>query len=298
MKKYLLLASAINLFSFNAMAEDASSFSKYNPEEKAPELRLNVKRIALDFSNTSVKNSEQYQKSSVSALNSDSQSHIKGVADVALEYEQPTYQWTNSLYAAYGRTKVKALNKPETTNENEDQILVATDMAYKMWQYDGAFEQGMVGPFTNFGYQTEFTANDGAPKTQIVRNKTGIKFFNGKYFSNLYAAGVTEYDMTYSEKTTKFALEVGAQAKFPLREGVEFELDGYYRDYVYYSSYVGEDLKYDLNLVGRMNVKVIDDFALSPFVSYRYAQSRQAQDAGSNVMIGLSVAYGNIFKLD
>ena len=97
--------------------------------------------------------------------------------------------------------------------------------------------------------------------------------------------------MTYAQSVDKLAWEVGGSYDYPLRDGVKFHIEGYFRDYLAYSRYQGTDLKYDLNIVSRMDVKLNNILSLSPFISYRQAQSREANVKGSNLMIGISFAY-------
>lgn len=256
-------------------------------------LRANFKRLGLEVTSTSVKNGDLYQNSPVSSLSSDSETLVSTVLDFALEYEKDKYRWDNSIYTKYGRKKSKTTTGKSKVDEKDDEIRFESDYTYKLWKYDNAD----IGPFANLGYQTEWTRNKNSDRTQIARGKTGIKLFNGKNFSNLYIAAVGEYDMTYETDIKKAAIEIGATAKFPVRDGVNFEVDGYYRNYVSHSDYIYEDFKYDLNLVGRMNVKITNTLTIAPFTSYRYAESRGAGKAGSNFTIGLSGLYTNIFNL-
>lgn len=283
--KKILLGAALSVLSYNAYAAD--------PVKHPDGLRANFKRVALDLSSTEVKNAEQYENSPVAALSADSETIVKGVFDFALEYEQPKYTWNQKVYLAYGKTKTKPAYGPRTSNENQDEILLTTEYTYKMWKYDEAD----VGPFGSLGYQTEFTENNDAPRQKIVRGQSGIRLFNNDYFTDLHLSVVGESDLTYSDSVEKLGLEIGATAQYPLREGVDFKFEGYYRDYLAYSRYEGTDLKYDLNLVGRMDVKIINNFSLSPFVSYRMAESREATKTGSNFNIGLSLSYANVFQL-
>lgn len=62
--------------------------------------------------------------------------------------------------------------------------------------------------------------------------------------------------MTYSRSDTKTAYEIGIRAEYPLRDGIKFQLESYFRDYFLYSRYVGTDFKYEFNLTGRMDVKI------------------------------------------
>lgn len=265
-------------------------------EETAAEthpLRADFRRVSLDVSSTSVSNAEQYQNSPDSQLSADSETILKGVFDFVLEYEQPNWQWNNSFFAEYGKTRLKKADGSTSSSESADKILLSSDYNRKMWKY----KEADVGPFASLGYQTEFTANDDAPRNKTFRGKAGIKLFNGVYIKEIYAAAVGEADLTYAETNYKSAYEVGIRAEYPLREGVKFKLESYFRDYLTYSRYEGTDFKYEFNLVSRMDVKIKNDFSLAPYISYFQAQSREASAKGSNFMIGLSMSYADIFNL-
>lgn len=282
MKKQLPLIILCSLLPFNALADDS-----------AGELRANFKRVALEMSSTSVENAEQYQDSPNSQLSADSETVVKGVLDFVLEYEKKDWQWNNSIYAEYGKTRLKTSEGETSSTENADKILLTSDYNRKMWVYEDAD----VGPFASLGYQTEFTANGDAPRKKTFRAKEGIKLFNGKYIQELYAAPVQELDLTYDDADTKLAYEIGIKAEYPLRDGVKFQVDSYFRDYVAYSTYRGTDFKYEFNFTSRMDVKLNDTFSLAPYIAYFRAQDRQSDVAGSNFMIGLSLAYSGLFNL-
>ncbi len=284
--KYKLTALALSLLvPFNALAEETAL-------SQDGELRANFKRVALEMSSTSVDNAEQYQNSPNSQLSADSETVIKGVFDFALEYEKADWQWNNSVYAEYGKTTLKPAEGEKSSTENADKILLTSDYNRKMWKYEDAD----VGPFASLGYQTEFTANNDAPRTKTFRAKEGIKMFNGKNVKELYVAPVQELDLTYSSDT-KLAYEIGFKGEYPLREGVKFQIESYFRDYVYYSTYRGTDFEYEFNLTSRMDVKLNNTLSLAPYITYFRAQDRQSDVAGSNFMIGLSLAYSDVFNL-
>lgn len=279
------LAALITMMSAFAQAEEA--------ETPPPPLRANFRRVALEISSTSVSNAEQYQNSPNTQLSADSEENFKGVFDFVLEYEQPKWQWNNGLFMEYGKTRLKKADGSTSSSESADKILLSSDYNRKMWKY----KEADVGPFASLGYQTEFTNNNDAPRNKTLRAKAGVKLFNGKYIKELYAALVEELDMTYSRNDMKTAYEVGIRAEYPLREGVKFQLESYFRDYLVYSRYVGTDFKYEFNLTSRMDVKIKDDLSLAPYISYFEAYAREATSAGSNFVIGLSLSYADIFNL-
>lgn len=288
LKKISALSLVVaGLISVSANAEE-------NPLNQ-PEWRLNFRRVGLELSSTKVSNAKEYENSPVTQLNADNQSLIKGVFDGVLEYETNKYRWDNSLFLNYGRTKIKGHQEGDVseTNENEDKILLSSDYTYKTWKYRGMD----LGPFASLAYQTEFTRNEDAPRMKVFRGKSGLKLLSGKVIEELYVAGVGEYDITYSDHVSKFALETGWRLGHVLRDGVKFSTDGYFRKYLSYSQYIGTDLEYDLNVTARMDVDITDTLTFGPYISYRLAQSREASSHASNLMIGVSLSYKNLFHL-
>lgn len=254
----------------------------------------NLKKAGIELSSTEVKNSKEYKDSPNSSLSGDSETVTKGIFDFSLTNEQQNYKWENNLFMEYGKTKLKPVDGPDIENETADKILLSTDYARKSWQYWDAY----VGPFANIAYQTEFSPNDDAPRTKIVRGMAGLKMFDGKYIKNLYVAGVGEWDFTYKhDKTTKAAYEIGLEAEYPLREGVTCNLDTYFRDYVAYSSYNPKDFEYEYSAKANMMVDVYNGLAIGPYIQYFRATDRGSRKYGSSTIIGVEASFGGSWGL-
>ena len=265
-----------------AMADNAPTENKFN---------LNVRRIGLDWTKTDMKNAAEYQNSSVAALKASNQENIKGIFDVALEYGFDRFKWDNSLFMEYGKQSITDVNGEKTVDESADKILLSSDLAYACWDFD-SFK---LGPIVRGQYETEFVGN---PHRNIIRPNAGFALFDHDIIKSLYIVGVYEYDFTYAdEKVSKSAAEVGWRIDYKLREGVKFSSDGYYRKYLSYSRYVGEDLDYDFLAVARLDTNVWGDLTMGPYVKYRRAHSRQANDYGANTSIGISFSYIHNFDL-
>ena len=265
-----------------ALADDSPNETKFN---------LNVRRIGLDWTKTDMKNAEEYQNSSVAALKASDQENLKGVFDVALEYGFDRFKWDNSLFMEYGKQTITNLDGEKTVDESADKILLSSDLAYACWDFD-SFK---LGPIMRGQYETEF---QGDPRRNVLRPNAGFALFDHDIIKSLYIVGVYEYDFTYSdEKVSKSAVEAGWRIDYKIREGVKFSSDGYYRKYLSYSEYVGEDLNYDFLAVARLDTNTWGDLTMGPYVKYRRAHSRQAIDYASNTSIGVSFSYIHNFDL-
>ncbi|MCR5194332.1 MAG: DUF3078 domain-containing protein [Alphaproteobacteria bacterium] len=286
MKKLISFLGAVAL-PFCAVAAEEDLANK--------ELILNIRRIGLDLSKTKIKNAKEYSNSPISALNTDDQEFIKGVFDTALEYTHNRFNWDNSVFAEYGKTTVKPYDGPRTTNENADKILLSSNLSYACWDYT-AFK---LGPMVRASYETEFEpANHTADRLKVARAFGGFSLFDAKIVKTLYLAGVYEYDFTdSSHRISKSAAELGWRLEYDVREGVRLSTDGYYREYLSYSEYVGTDLKRDLSLMARMDTNLWGDFTMGPYVQYRLAKARGEDVYGGNLTLGVSFNYITKFGL-
>ena len=265
-----------------AMADESPKDNKFN---------LNVRRIGFDWTKTDMKNAREYQNSSVAALKASNQENINGVFDVALEYGHDRFKWDNSLFMEYGKQSITNVNGEKTIDESADKILFSTDLAYACWDFD-SFK---LGPIVRGQYETEFK---GDPRRNVLRPNAGFSLFDHDIIKSLYVVGVYEYDFTYSNaKVSKSAAEAGWRIEYKIRDGVKFTSDGYYRKYLSYSKYVGEDLTYDFLAVARLDTNVWGDLTMGPYVKYRRAHSRDAIDFGANTSIGISFSYIHNFDL-
>lgn len=290
MNKYLWLLTLPMIVIGNAACAEESASADENGNLYG--WRANLNKASLEVSSTEVKNAKEYKDSPNSKLSSDSETVTKGVLDFYLDYNQEKYLWSNNLFAEYGKTKIKPVEGPDVTSENADKILLSTDYARKVWRYWDAD----VGPFVKAQYQTEFEKNEGAPRTKIARGLTGIKMFEGKYIKDMYVAAFGEYDFTYSKDVSKYGYELGLRAEYPLREGVKFDVDTYFRDYIEYSTYNPKDFKYEFNFTGRMMVDVYKNFAFGPYVQYFRAADRGSRKYGSSTVIGVAVDYSGLWN--
>ena len=282
-----MIALAATCLALPALAQEA--------EESDAKWTLDVREISLTYSNTTVSNAREYQNSPVSAYSADTQYNIIGKLDTFLNRSTDTGLWQNNLLLNYGKLKIKPVDEPAESSESADKIWLSTDYNRKVWRWLDAD----VGPFIQGAFQTEFTANQDAPRYKALSAREGLKMFEGPVIKELYGALVEEYDFTYSNnKNTKLAWEIGARAEYVLREGVKWVGTARYTDYISYSEYVATDLRYDLELMTKMEVSLTDTLAFAPYVSYRRGQARGTDKVGTNVMVGLSLQYADLFNLN
>lgn len=262
--------------------------------QKESSLVAHLNRIALQYNQNSVTNKEE-DAQYPGTFTSDEQEVFTGIFDGNIEYNNDTLVWLNSLFMEYGRSESKE-NGVKTKSENADKILLTTDYTHKMWYLD----EGVVGPFASLGYQTEFTeftADNGQKyRTKILRGKTGLKLYEGKYFKELYAAAVEEADFTYGDTNMKTAGEIGYKFEYVIRDDMKFISDGYLRKFFIYDKYRNTDFKYEAETNNRIDVTIVGNLSFAPFVNYKIAKSRGASKRRSDTTVGLSLGYQTDYK--
>lgn len=274
----------------SVMAEEVAA-------DSSASLKLAIRRIGLEWSQTDVKHADAYQDSPVSALKADNQTFIKGVFDTALEYSKNRFQWDNGLFMEYGETKLQPYDEKATVSENADDILLSSNLSYACWEFSGF----KFGPTVRGAYDTEFKSDGESPRQNILRANAGISLFDNTVIKSLYLTGVYEYDFTYAGKQiSKMAAEVGWRMEYQVRDGVKLSTNGYYREYLSYSDFVPTDvsiLERDLSAVVRMDTNLWGDLTMGPYVQYRRARARGADVYGSNFIMGVSFNYITTFGL-
>lgn len=257
--------------------------------------QLDLKRAALDISSTNVQHARQYQGFPEARLTADSQEMIKGHLDLTGDYFAKHFVWSNELLLDYGKTTIKPIDGERVTTENADTILFTSSYTQRLWKADsflGGFE---AGPYAALSYQTEFNAPENGRLKKVLRAEAGLKIFEGKYIKKLFVAGFAEDDFTYNPSSEKYGWQAGFEVDQPIREGVKAVYSGLFRDYLHTTKKRFIDLDYELTLDARLDVAVLKELSIAPFVQYYTAQGSHVHKRGQNLCIGVSFSFSHTF---
>lgn len=252
-------------------------------------------RASLDVSSTEVKNAAAYEDFPDSKLNADSQRVLKGHLGISGDYFARRFVWGNELLLDYGKTTLKPYDGEQTTNETADTILFTSSYTQRLWNVQnflGGFE---AGPFGSLSYQTEFSSSGDVPLKKVLRGAAGIKIYEGQYIKKFHVAGFVEDDLTYNPSSVKYGWETELEIQQNLREGVRAVYSAAFRNYLYESRKEATDLDYTLSLQARLDVNVLGEFVIAPFVEYYTAQARAFAKRGQNLYIGVSFSFSHTF---
>lgn len=257
--------------------------------------QLELKKASLDLSSTDVKNAEDYKDFPNSKLTADSQTLVKGHLDLTGDYFARSFVWGNELLLDYGKTTLKPYDGEKTTNETADTILFTTSYTQRLWNVDnflGGFE---AGPYGALSYQTEFNSQGDSPLKKVLRAAVGVKIFEGKYIKNFHVAGFAEDDFTYDPSSEKYGWETGVEIHQPIREGVKAVYSGTFRNYLHESRKEDTDIDYEAELDARLDVAVMKELSVSPFIQFYTAQARAFGKRGQNLYVGVSFSFSHTF---
>ncbi len=252
-------------------------------------------RASLDLSSTDVKNAADYENFPESQLNADSQRVVKGHLDITADYYARHFVWGNELLLDYGKTTLKSYDGEQTTNESADTVQFTSSYTQRLWKNDsflGGFE---AGPYGSLSYQTEFSSAADTPLKKVLRAAAGIKIYEGVYIKKFHLAGFAENDFTYDPSSVKYGWETGLEIQHVLRDGVKAVYSAMFRDYLTESRKEPTDLDYVFSAQARLDVNVLGELALSPFVEYYTGQARAFGPRGQNFYIGVSLNFSHTF---
>ncbi len=293
-KNFIMLSTTALMLPLLAFAEDTEIKEAEDAQAPVSSLQANLSRLAVQYNKNSVTNRND-DANYPGTFTSDEQEVFTFIFDGNLAYNRESMVWVNSLFAEYGKSE-STENGKKTKSENADKILLTTDYTHKIWK----LEEGIIGPFVNLGYQTEFTTFEGDDgedyRTKILRGKTGMKLYEGKYFKELYAAAVEEADFTYGDTNMKTAAEIGYKFEYQIRDDMKFVSDGYFRKFFIYDTYRNTDYKFEAETNNRLDVTIVGNLSFAPFVNYKIAKTRGAKKERSNTTVGLSLGYQTDYK--
>ncbi len=257
--------------------------------------QLDLKRASLDLSSTDVKNAEDYQGFPNAKLTADSQHVVKGHLDLTGDYFAEHFIWGNELLMDYGKTTLKPVNGQKVTSENADTILFTSSYTHRLWKVEDVLGGFEAGPYGALSYQTEFNSQPGSRLKKVLRAEAGLKIFEGTYIKKLFVAGFAEDDFTYNPSSEKYGWQAGFEINQPIREGVKAVYSGLFRDYLHITRKQPIDLDYELTLDARLDVAVLKELAIAPFIQYYTAQGRTVAKRGQNLFVGVSFSFSHLF---
>ncbi len=256
---------------------------------------LDLKKASLDLSSTEVKNAKEYQDFPNAKLTSDSETLVKGHLHLSGNYFARNFVWGNELLLDYGKTTLKPVDGERTTNETSDSILFTSSYTHRLWKAENALGGFEAGPFASLSYQTEFNSQGESPLKKVLRAAAGVKVFEGTYIKNFQLAAFAEDDFTYDPSSENYGWEALLRVEQPIREGVKGVYSGMFRNYLYRSRKEATDIDYEAGVDARLDVAVMKEISIAPFIQYYTAQARAFGKRGQNLQIGISFGFSHTF---
>lgn len=256
---------------------------------------LELKKISLNFTSASLKNQDIYKNFSNNRIKGDSQIVGQAFGNFEANYYAKNFVVFNSLIAEYGRNIIYPQNSAKIDNKTLDRILIGTDYTQRIWKIEkmlGGFE---IGPYVQLGYQTEFTPQVGLDRRKILRFNTGFKVFDGKYIKNLHINAFGEEDFTYKKPVESLGVETGLNIEHKIEDNVTLTYQFNFRSYLLNNYAPSNNPEYELEFNTKLDTKVYKNFAVAPFINFYMLKGRYFKEVGTNVFIGVSISYSQIF---
>ena len=188
--------------------------------------------------------------------------------------------------------------QPRLTTESVDQLILESQVVYRMKSYNGLLGPLVIGPYGSAAYDTEFSRTEPQPLRKVLRASAGMKLYEGAALQELYAGLTTENIYTYTPARTKYAAEAGFRVYTPIpRTALILSADGNYRNFARSRFDTVYDLKDRLEVNVKLSTRLYKDIMLSPYLNYFLATGKKLPGSASNLTTGLSLEYSRLFKI-
>ncbi|MCM2267097.1 MAG: hypothetical protein NDI60_04905 [Elusimicrobiales bacterium] len=268
-----------------------------NKPEQRDLWRINLRSLSLETVNTEVTGTSDYAgiDSRLGAIN---QTRMQGSARLFSEYYSGRFRFDSGISADYGKTVLRPRGQPRLTTESVDQLILESQLVYRMKSYNGLLGPLVVGPYASAAYDTEFSRAEEQPLRKVLRASAGLKLYEGAALQELYAGLTTENIYTYTPARTKYAAEAGLRVYAPLPgTALLLSADANYRNFARSRFDTVYDLKERLEVNLRLSTRLYRDIMLSPFLTYFLATGKKLPGSAANLTVGFALEYSRLFKL-
>lgn len=261
-----------------------------NDNKRGWELDLN--RVSLNFSQSSLENQSLYSNFSDSNLKGNSQLSLQVFLTFNASYYARRFVMFNSLIGEYGFTEVKQNNNTAVRNKNLDKFLISTDYTQRVWDFDWWFETFEVGPYVKFAYQSEFVATQGIGRRQIFIYTLGTKLFDGSYIKSFYVNMFGEHDANPNIALNSLGVEMGIELEYRFNKNVRWLYLTSFKQYLFNGEKSLIKPRYQFLLETRIDAKLFKRFSISPLLRYYMLKADNIEVPASNFILGVSFNFG------
>ncbi|WP_245945604.1 hypothetical protein [Helicobacter didelphidarum] len=255
---------------------------------------IDLKRIALNFSQSSLTNQTLYNNFSDSNLKGNSQLALQFYFTMNVNYYSRRFVAFNIILAEYGFTQIMQTDKSWLTNKNLDKLLFSTDYTQRMWDFDWGFEEFEVGPFIKASYQTEFYPTPSVGRRHIMNYLIGGKLFDGKYFKSLYFDFFGEHDLNSNTQFNGFGTEIGLSLEYKINKNVRWLYAMSFKKYLYNTQFSRISPDYQFLIETRIEARLFKSLSISPTLRYYILKAKDIGVPASSLILGVSLNFGKL----
>ncbi len=255
---------------------------------------VDLNRIALNFSQSSLTNQLPYKGFSDSNLKGNSQMALQFFFTLDGNLYAPRFVVFNSINAEYGFTQIKQNETKLITNKNLDKLLFSTDYTQRMWDFDWGFETFEMGPYIRSSYQTEFNPTPKIGRRHIINYMVGAKLFDGKYIKSLYFDLFGEHDFNPNTKLNGMGIEIGISLEYKINSSIRWTYTMNLKRYLFNEKTSKILPSYQFLLETRIEAKLFKSLSISPLLRYYVLKADDIKESASNLLLGVSLNFGKV----
>lgn len=293
----IFLLTSMLIYTLNAKNIFTDAYKKIKLDSKKVGWQLDLNRIAINFSQTSLVNEKLYAKFPDTNIKGASQILTQFFLRINANYYSNNFVFFNSFLSEYGLINIKNIKtNAYIKTKTLDRILLTTDYTQRIWDIDLKLEKLEIGPYVALQYQSEFIPTTILGRQLIGSFKSGFKAFDGKYVKNFHFSLFGERDFNPNIELSSFGIETGVEFEYKFSDDIKFSYNMNFKDYLFDISKNKFSPEYQFRMETRLDSILFNNFALSPFFSMYILKGRFIPVAGYNTFFGISLSFGKILK--
>src|SRR5262249_41996067 len=152
-------------------------------------------------------------------INAQSQVLTQGTMRLFSELYYNRLRWDAGVTTQYGKVTIYPPGGPSVTNTSEDQVVYETELRHRRWALPKLGVGTSLGPFFNLSYDTQWERDEGLPKREFLRARSGLEISDGKVVKKAYLGPTTESDFSTTPTRTHVGYAAGLTAEAPIHGG-------------------------------------------------------------------------------
>ncbi len=280
-------------------APDYGRWARGRPVGNPGLWRVNFRDVGLNIQNTDVVASDAFNNVPNPQVQAFSQFLIGGDFKADADYIQDPLKWSNTLEMEYARAQVRPRDMPEVTNLAANRISLLTMGTKRAGSVSGEpWLAGSWGPSLGLQYDSQFEANPGLPRQNLVSAFPGVQLYDGSWIQSVEFTGAVLRDQSRTPPNTQYGFHTRWILTHTISSPAPITFNGEFFANYYFLTHddTNQDLRFESDANLKLQFPIRKYLSVAPFIEL-YVFALKVQPVwGYSAMTGISIDFSRLWK--